>query len=120
MVFFFFRTVENNAAANINMLPRSGCQEYCHFLAIVTEAAAAAIMSRLLSFTTAVLLLLAICPSSHANDLDGTAFKSGLDGRTLFVVFHAPWCGHCKALMPAWKTVAKEVVDNTSINKFAM
>lgn len=75
-------------------------------------------MSRLLPFATAVLLL-AICPSSHANDLDGAAFKSGLDGRTLFVVFHAPWCGHCKALMPAWKTVAKEVADNASINKFA-
>ena len=32
----------------------------------------------------------------------------------MFVVFHAPWCGHCKALMPTWNLVTEQVESDDS------
>ena len=56
-------------------------------------------------------MLVVLVAAAHANDLTGADFEGGLEGKSLFVVFHAPWCGHCKALMPAWKEVTKEIDD---------
>lgn len=36
-----------------------------------------------------------------------------------FVKFYAPWCGHCKALIPVWETIGKhyEQTDAVSVSK---
>jgi len=32
-------------------------------------------------------------------------FDDELSGKSAFVKFHAPWCGHCKRVKPIWKEV---------------
>ncbi|KAL4218401.1 Thioredoxin domain-containing protein 5 [Mactra antiquata] len=39
---------------------------------------------------------------------DAETFKDAVTKERLFVMFFAPWCGHCKRLAPTWDDLAKE------------
>ncbi|XP_058820721.1 thioredoxin domain-containing protein 5 homolog [Topomyia yanbarensis] len=66
-------------------------------------------LSRIL--VVAPLLLLAAVAQAHEDTqsvlLTKDNFQSELDGSNYFVMFFAPWCGHCKKLAPTWSKLAE-------------
>lgn len=56
-------------------------------------------------------VLFALIPlilSASALDLTPTNWNEKTAGKTVFLKMFAPWCGHCKAMKPAWDAVSKE------------
>jgi len=66
-------------------------------------------------------LTLAEEKAPSATDLDDSNFKDLVGGSPHFVMFFAPWCGHCKRLAPVWEEMAgklnKDVDSEVTIAK---
>uniref|UniRef100_A0A183BJ15 Thioredoxin domain-containing protein n=1 Tax=Globodera pallida TaxID=36090 RepID=A0A183BJ15_GLOPA len=51
----------------------------------------------------------------HSNVIElSDRFLEVMDQGLWFVVFYAPWCAHCKKLMPAWEHMAHALADKNS------
>jgi protein disulfide-isomerase-like protein len=63
-------------------------------------------------FVLVLLGLVALLSVANAATVELTQanFDSSVGGdKGAFVKFFAPWCGHCKSMAPAWKSLGDEV-----------
>ena len=48
-------------------------------------------------------------------NLEAESFDDALAADNVFIMFYAPWCGHCKKLKPTWNEFAEKMnVEGTS------
>merc|ERR1712193_416598 len=73
--------------------------------------------SRVLAAIALVVALFVVGTEAKAVDLDIKTFDDALAtaSKPHFIMFYAPWCGHCKALKPTWEQlgVASDCVKAT-------
>lgn len=59
-----------------------------------------------------VFALLAATANAAVPSLTPENYDSITDGKTVFIKYFAPWCGHCKKMAPDWEKLAGEWEGN--------
>ncbi|CAB9531436.1 disulfide-isomerase-like protein EhSep2 [Seminavis robusta] len=60
------------------------------------------------------LYALSLLASASAIELTADNYDEMTAGKTVFLKFFAPWCGHCKKLKPDWDKLMDEFNDSTT------
>jgi protein disulfide-isomerase A6 len=64
---------------------------------------------------TTILLTICVAFAIAQVDLDVSNFDDTIKGKYSFVKFYAPWCGHCKNMIPAYEQVAESFAKEKSV-----
>ena len=64
------------------------------------------------SVVAITLSLLAVC---NAVELTADNWDVETAGKTIFVKFFAPWCGHCQKIKPHWDRITDEFADSETV-----
>lgn len=63
----------------------------------------------------AVSLLLVVALHVRAIELNPSNWDDLTAGKTVFIKFFAPWCGHCKKMKPDWDKLMNEYENHESV-----
>mmetsp|Transcript_11483 Transcript_11483/g.25280 ORF Transcript_11483/g.25280 Transcript_11483/m.25280 type:complete len:217 (-) Transcript_11483:819-1469(-) len=61
-----------------------------------------------------ITLLLALATTASAIELSPANWEAETSGKTVFLKFFAPWCGHCKKLKPDWDKLMEEFAGSST------
>lgn len=62
-----------------------------------------------------LIFAIALVGTAMALELTPANFDQETAGKTVFLKFFAPWCGHCKAMKPSWDSLMAEYKDHKTI-----
>ncbi|KAI2493554.1 hypothetical protein MHU86_20983 [Fragilaria crotonensis] len=71
--------------------------------------------SLILTITTVSLLLVSSVDAGGPVQLHLDNFETEMSGKNALIKFFAPWCGHCKAIKPAWDQLGAEYAGSSSV-----
>lgn len=69
----------------------------------------------MLALLSLVLLVAEFAAAEHSVTLTKDNFDQMTSGKSVFIKWFAPWCGHCKELAPAWDQMASEWVNHKDV-----
>merc|ERR1719471_1431766 len=65
-----------------------------------------------MKFSLTLLAIATASANASVTSLTPANYDSMTDGKTVFIKFFAPWCGHCKKMAPDWEKLSAEWEGN--------
>lgn len=59
------------------------------------------------------ILLMAMVAVVNTLELTSKNYADKTTGKTVFILFYSPWCGHCKRLRPGWDRLMRKNTDES-------